>query len=82
MQLAPWPPPKVRPLSEERVLYVSDDVHATATSFCASVAQYPRSDYPPPMPSAELSRRVEKGGLVIGLASVILAALLWSSRQL
>jgi hypothetical protein len=34
------------------------------------------------MASAELSRRVEKGGLVIGLASVIPAALLWSLRQL
>ena len=35
------------------------------------------------MASAELSRRVEKVvGLVIGLAWVILAALLWSSRQL
>jgi hypothetical protein len=35
------------------------------------------------MASAELSRRVEKGvGLVIGPAPVILAALLWSSRQL
>jgi hypothetical protein len=35
------------------------------------------------MASAELSRRVEKVvGLVIGLAPVILAALLWSSRQL
>jgi hypothetical protein len=35
------------------------------------------------MASAELSRRVEKVvGLVIGLASVILAALLWSLRQL
>jgi hypothetical protein len=30
------------------------------------------------MASAELSGRVEKGGLVVGLASVILAALLWS----
>jgi hypothetical protein len=35
------------------------------------------------MASAELSRRVEKVvGLGLGLASVILAALLWSSRQL
>ena len=35
------------------------------------------------MASVELSRRVEKVvGLVIGLASVILAALPWSSRQL
>jgi hypothetical protein len=35
------------------------------------------------MASRELCRRVEKVvGLVIGLAPVILAALLWSSRQL
>jgi hypothetical protein len=35
------------------------------------------------MASPELSRRVRKVvGLVIGLAPVILGALLWSSRQL
>ena len=45
MQLAPWPPPKVRPLSEERVLYVSDDVHVTARRSAASPAQYPAAGY-------------------------------------